>query len=240
MIPKTIHYCWFGRNKKPNKVLKCIQSWRRQCPNFEIIEWNEDNFDCHSNAYYEWCYQNKKWAFLSDLARLEIIEKFGGIYLDTDVELVRSLDSLLKYPAFLCFETQEYIATGLGFGACKNHPIIRKMIDEYAESKEIIHGGLNYIPANCPILNTKALVKCGLKQNGEMQTVENAIILPTDFFNPYDDPTGKLLLTDNTYGIHWYFKSALPKTKIVRSFVTRPFHRLFGKNCFEKIKYIIK
>lgn len=232
MIPKTIHYCWFGRNPKPKKVEKCIESWREQCPEYQIIEWNEDNFDCFSNFYYQWCLKNKKWAFLSDLARLEIVYQYGGIYLDTDVELVRSLDSLLDHSAFFCFETEEYVATGLGFGAEKRNEVIRKMIDEY----QAFEATADISPVGCPILNTRALQKLGLVRNGEMQYVGDAAVFPKEYFNPYDDSTGHLFKTENTYGIHWYFKSALPVTSVWRSMLTRPFHRLFGKNCFKWLK----
>lgn len=94
MIPKIIHYCWFGRNDKPKSVLKCIESWKRICPDYEIIEWNEDNFDVFQTPYLSFCYKEKKWPFLSDLVRLMIIYNYGGIYFDTDVELLKRPDEL--------------------------------------------------------------------------------------------------------------------------------------------------
>ena len=96
MLPKIIHYCWFGRNEKPKLAQKCIESWKKQCPDYKIIEWNEDNFDIDQHPYLRWCYNHKKWAFLSDFARLLILEEHGGIYLDTDVEIIKSVDPLLK------------------------------------------------------------------------------------------------------------------------------------------------
>ena len=117
MIPKKIHYCWFGRGEKPKLAKKCLKSWSKYCPDYEIVEWNEDNFDVEQYPYAKFCLQNKKWAFLSDFARLVIVHEHGGIYFDTDVELVRSPDSLLSYEAFYGFENDQNVATGLGFGA---------------------------------------------------------------------------------------------------------------------------
>lgn len=105
MIPKIIHYCWFGRAPLPDKAKKCIESWRKYCPNYTILEWNEDNFDIRQNGYTEMCCKEKKYAFLADYARLQIIENEGGFYFDVDVELVRSLDPLCSEHAFFAFET---------------------------------------------------------------------------------------------------------------------------------------
>ena len=109
MIPKKIHYCWFGRGEKPKLAKKCIESWKKYCPDYEIVEWNEDNFDINQNEYTKYCYNNKKFAFLSDYARLMVVYKEGGIYFDTDVEVVRSFDDLLNNKAFVGFETDEYV-----------------------------------------------------------------------------------------------------------------------------------
>ena len=99
MIPKKIHYCWFGRGEKSKKIKKCIESWRKYCPDYEIVEWNEDNFDVYQNAYTKYCYDNKKYAFLSDYARLLIVYFEGGIYYDTDVEVIKPINDLLKNKA---------------------------------------------------------------------------------------------------------------------------------------------
>lgn len=131
MIPKKIHYCWFGGKEKSKKTEQCIASWKKYCPDYEIIEWNESNFDIMQYDYLKWCHDNKKWAFLSDLARLLIIYQEGGIYYDTDVELIKKPDQLLKNEAFYGFENEQNIATGLGFGACMNHPSLLAMIRQY-------------------------------------------------------------------------------------------------------------
>lgn len=233
MIPKKIHYCWFGRGEKPKLAQKCIESWARHCPDYEIIEWNEDNFDVDVTTYTRFCYESKKWAFLSDYARLWVVEKYGGIYFDTDVEVIRSFDELLPCEAFYGFENEEYVATGLGFGAESHHPTIKAMLDEYEKLGEDF---VNMQTIGCPILNTKALIPFGLKLTGETQVVAGANILSKDYLNPYEDATGKLIKTDQTFSIHWYSKSALDAKTRFRSRLTRPFHRLFGVNCFEFIK----
>lgn len=234
MIPKKIHYCWFGRGEKPKLAQKCIASWKKFCPDYEIIEWNEDNFDMNENDYVRYCYENKKWAFLSDYVRLAVVCREGGIYFDTDVELVTQIDELLKYEAFYGFETERYVNTGEGFGAEAHHVTTQKMMDAYESL--VPRKGENFECIGCPILNTNALIALGLEPNGKNQTVAGAVILPQDYMNPYDDTTGRLTKTDNTFSIHWYSKSALSKSMIVRSKITRIFHRLFGVNCFDLIK----
>lgn len=235
MIPKKIHYCWFGGNEKPKTVEKCIASWRKYCPDYEIIEWNEENFDVQQNPYIKYCYDNKKWAFLSDLARLLVVCEHGGIYFDTDVELVRKPDFLLEYGAFYGFETPEYVATGLGFGAQAHHPTIESMIDEYSKLEADESGKFPTI--TCPNLNTQALLPFGLKKNGEKQLLlENALILPIEYMNPYDDPKGILNKTENTVSVHWYSKSWMSKKTILRSKLMKPFHRAFGNDCFRWLK----
>lgn len=132
MIPKIIHYCWFGRNSKPEIVQRCIESWKQYCPDYQIIEWNEDNFDVNGVEYSAAAYADKKWAFVSDYARLKVVFDYGGIYMDTDVLLHNSIDELLKYDCWLASDDIRYIATGLGFGACKGNRTIRYLLDGYA------------------------------------------------------------------------------------------------------------
>lgn len=231
MIPKKIHYCWFGKGEKTNLAKKCIESWKKICPDYEIIEWNEENFDVNLNPYTKMCYEQKKYAFLTDYLRLAIVFEQGGIYFDTDVEVVRSLDDLLYCGAFFGFETEKYINTGEGFGAEPGNIIVRQMLKEY---EYLLKGQEGTV--GCPILNTNALLKFGLKQNGQMQKIQDANIYPKDYFNPYDDPTGILTKTENTYSIHWYGKSWLDKKTVIRSNLMKPIHRIFGTNCFKWIK----
>ena len=227
MIPKKIHYCWFGRNPKPKLAEKCIASWEKYCPDYEIVEWNEDNFDIGMNAYTRSAYEQKKYAFLSDYARLLIIYEHGGIYFDTDVELLKPIDDLLENKSFIGFETADHVNTGLGFGAEKNSEIVKLMEEEY---RDLLDKEGSFV--GCPILNTNALVKAGIVLNGKEQDLDGNKVYPIEHFNPYDDPTGKLNITKNTYSIHWFAKSWMSKSTVLRSKLTRPLHRLFGTNFF--------
>lgn len=234
MIPKKIHYCWFGRGEKSKLAQKCIASWKKYCPDYEIIEWNEDNFDLDCNGYTRYCYDNEKWAFLSDFVRLIVVAEYGGIYFDTDVELLRCPDPLLQYEAFYGFENDSHVATGLGFGGEVGHPTILAMKAQYEAIQPNADG--SYPGIVCPALNTAALVPFGLRLDGTRQNIAGAEILPADWFNPYDDPTGRLNKTENTLSVHWYSKSWMSKGTILRSKLTKPFHRIFGTDCFHNIK----
>ncbi len=229
MIPKKIHYCWFGRGEKPKLAQKCIASWKKQMPDYEIIEWNEDNFDVNMNAYTKMCYESKKYAFLTDYVRLFVIHEHGGIYFDTDVEAIRSFDDLLSYPAFFGFEESQYINTGEGFGAEAGNSLVLQMMDEYTPLLDGKHGVIG-----CPRLNTDALLRSGLQLSGEKQILSDAVILPADYLNPFDNPTGIQTKTKNTYSIHWYGKSWLSWDVRIRSSLMRPVHRLLGKDLFHK------
>ena len=130
-IPKVIHYCWFGRGEKSELIQKCIASWKKYCPDWEIIEWNEDNFDVDFCPYAAKAYREKRYGFLSDVARLEIIYRYGGVYLDTDVELIHSLDELCGYTAWFGYGTDTQVNTGSGFGGEKGNLFIKKMLENY-------------------------------------------------------------------------------------------------------------
>lgn len=134
-IPKTIHYCWFGGNPKSEIIERCIASWKAYCPDYEIIEWNERNFDVNCIPYVADAYAAKKWAFVSDYARLYVVHEHGGIYLDTDVLLHNRIDDLLQYDCWFAQEDLLYISTGLGFGAQKGHPTLRAMMHTYENSE---------------------------------------------------------------------------------------------------------
>ena len=131
MIPKIIHYCWFGRGEKPASVMRCIASWRKHCPGFEIREWNEDNCDYLSIPFMAEAYQAKKYAFVSDVMRLIVLEQDGGVYFDTDVEVIKDISPLLKNEGFIGFENDQFVASGLVLASEAHRPVIQAMIDEY-------------------------------------------------------------------------------------------------------------
>lgn len=228
MIPKIIHYCWFGRGEKPELAKKCIASWRRFCPDFEIREWNEDNCDYLAMPFMAEAYAAKKYAFVSDVMRLIVLEQHGGVYFDTDVEVVRDISPLLDDEGFIGFENEQYVNSGQVVAAEAHHPVIQAMIEEY----KTLHftnadGSLNTV--GCPRLNTDVMERFGLVRNGQEQLVAGIHVYPADYFNPLDSVTGKLTKTENTYSIHWYSMSWLPKHKQMRARVGRIIRRLTKK-----------
>lgn len=229
MIPKKIHYCWFGKGEKPKLAKMCIASWKKFCPDYEIIEWNEDNFNVNTNGYTQMCYEQKKYAFLSDYVRLLVVYEHGGLYFDTDVEVIKPFDDLLKHRAFFGFENDHYVASGLGFGAEARDQSLNVMIHEYDDLLDGTHGVMG-----CPTLNTRALSRYGFEIDGSLQERGLVVLYPQDYFNPFDDNTGVLRKTSHTYSIHWYGKSWMGKGLIFRNKITRFFHRLFGTDFFHR------
>lgn len=237
MIPKVIHYCWFGGNKKGKSVLKCIESWKKYCPDYKIIEWNEDNFDISCIPFVEEAYDAKKWAFVTDYARLKIIYENGGIYLDTDVEIIRSFDELLSLEAFAGFEGERNVATGLGFGAEKGHRMINELMLDYHDRHFSAENCKELI---CPVINTEIFIKHGLKQDGTMQCINGVTVFPKDYFNPKDNQTYKLEVTENTYSIHHYDASWKNGNSAVKQKVFRLISVIIGKERFMKLKEKMK
>ena len=151
MIDKVIHYCWFGYNPKSDLINRCIESWKKYCPDYQIIEWNESNFDVNMFDYTRQAYKEKKYAFVSDVARLYVVYNYGGIYLDTDIELKDSLDNFLGYDGWFNWESNLFIATGLGFGAQKGNKLVKDMLEDYKDKKFYKkNGSIDLTP--CPIL----------------------------------------------------------------------------------------
>lgn len=216
MIPKKIHYCWFGRNPKPEILLRYIQSWKEKMPDYEIIEWNEDNYDVSKCQYMADAYKEKKWAFVSDYARIDVVYQNGGIYLDTDVEVVKSFDDLLNVDMFCGFESRdplmdkrrmrydESVNLGLGYGAVKGHRALKDILDLYATlSFYNKDGSLNLIA--CPHYQTEVLIKYGLVPNRKTQHFDGGIAYSPEYFCPQSNLTDAMLyLTSNTYSIHHF------------------------------------
>lgn len=208
VIPKVIHYCWFGRNPIPERYRKWMDSWRKFCPDYEIKEWNEDNYDVTKNAYMYEAYQSKKWGFVPDYARLDLIYTYGGIYLDTDVELVQNLDDLLYQPGFAGFESEKSVALGLGFGAVAKLEEIEELRNMY-NSLHFINsdGSLNLTPS--PVYQSDFLKKRGLRVNGEYQRVGNITVYPEKMFAGKSMYNRQTRLKPYTRSIHHYDASWL-------------------------------
>lgn len=183
MIPRIIHYCWFGGKEKPEVVKRCIASWKKYCPDWEIIEWNETNFDVSLVPYMKEAYEMQKWAFVSDVARLLIIYHRGGVYLDTDVELLDTLDSWMDKAAFFVFESNRNLASGLGFGAIEQHKAIKAMLDFYNGKHFVINGKAKMIP--CPANNTESFAGTykEFKRNGITQLIDDVLVLSTNDYS---------------------------------------------------------
>lgn len=206
MIPKVIHYCWFGGKELPDQLKKCKESWSRFCPDYLIIEWSENNYDIEKHVYTSQAYKHKKWGFIPDIARLEILYRYGGIYMDTDVELIRALDDLLYQPGFVGVEKWGVINIGGCCGVIPKHPVIRKIL-EYRLSIpfEYEDGSLNLESSG--YYESKPLLDCGFKPDNKIQIVEDMAIYSSDFFHPFDYMSRELCITENTYGIHHFMGS---------------------------------
>ena len=227
MIPKIIHYCWFGGKTLPNLAVRCKRSWEKFFSDYEIKEWNEQNFDINAHPYTKYCYERGLWAYLSDYVRLAVVEREGGIYFDTDVEVVQYPEKLLlNNSAYFGWETPEYINTGLGFAAEKHHVAVQTMLSMY--DGLVVNGKYMFEKMQgCPQLNTKALVKFGLQRDGTMQKICDAQILPIEYLCPYADATGILNKTNNTVSIHWFSKSPHGKIAAWKMKMTRPLRRCY-------------
>lgn len=197
---------------------KCISSWKKHCPGYEIVEWNEENYDIASAPLYvRQAYELKKWAFVSDYVRLQVVYENGGIYFDTDVELLKPIESLLQYRGFFGTEGGKWINTGLGFGSEKGLSVLLEAMDDYKSISFIKDSGeLDCL--SCPKRNTKAFLKYGLKCDNSKQILENGIlVLPNDYMNPVDFNTGDLHKTENTISIHWYTASWFSETHLMKA-----------------------
>ena len=237
-IPKKIHYCWFGKNPLPEYAKKCIASWKKFCPDYEIIEWNETNYNINKNQYMKEAYDAKKWGFVPDYARLDIIYEHGGIYLDTDVELVKPIESLLKHRLYMGVERPGIVALGLGFGAEKGHPLIYELRQQY-ETKSFIlsQGKLDLTPA--PTHQSIFLKKYGLNENDDLQElIHGCYIYPKEYFNPYNFDTGIIKCTENTFSIHHYAASWTTVANKINTFVYQFICRIFGKKLADLTKRV--
>ena len=248
MIPKVIHYCWFGGNPLPKLAKKCIKSWKKYCPDYKIIEWNESNLDIeNSPLYIRQAHEAKKYGFVPDYFRAKIIFEYGGIYLDTDVQIIKSLDSLLLNKAFFGFENLNNINLGHGFGGEKGLPVFKEIMDQYLDIKFINNDGTyNMLPS--PQINTKVFLNHGLKLNNQEQLLDEYIkIYPIDYFCPKSFRTGELHKTKNTYSIHhfdasWFSKDGKKWLKKDRKKIKnrKIIKAIIGERLFENLKKFFK
>lgn len=209
MIPKIIHYCWFGRNPLPELAEQCIASWRKFLPDYEIREWNEDNFDVNIIPYTAEAYALKKYAFVSDYARFWILYRYGGLYFDTDVEIIRPLDDIIVRGNFMGFETDPRgshagsVAPGLGLGVNPGLGLIKKMLDYY-EGKNFEFMEQTKDQLTVVHIATEILLQNGLQAVPGIQQVKQVLIYPREYFCPINVTTNRIRITNNTRTIHHY------------------------------------
>ncbi|MCR5204111.1 MAG: glycosyl transferase [Lachnospiraceae bacterium] len=237
MIPKIIHFCWFGKKKIPKDFRKYIKGWKKLCPDFEIKEWNESNFDLKRSRYASEAYRAGKWAFVSDYARFRILYDYGGIYLDTDVELVKPLDELLASCAkdgitgFMGIERPETgdIAPGLICAAEPHNPVMKELLLGY-KGRHFDLGNGEYDMTTVVEYTTGLMKKKGFGGNNLICDIEQFRIYPSEYFNPMDMNTGKITVTENTYSIHHYASSWVDGYSRLRGKV----YKIIRKNLGEK------
>ena len=199
MIPKTIHYCWFGRGKQNDLIQKCISTWKDELPEYKIILWNEDNFPVNKYPFAKQALHDKKWAFVSDVARLHALYYHGGIYMDTDVEVLKPLDQFLHHGFFSGYESERHVPTGI-MGAKKNNNYVKLLLDWY---NDYTYGRDFYEIANTRIITRITRLNCGLKVNGEQYQFSDCCYYPRDYFCPKLDGN-RWDITQNTCTIHHF------------------------------------
>jgi hypothetical protein len=238
MINKVIHYCWFGNNELSSEAKKCIESWKKYCPDYKIIEWNERNFNINICNYVRQAYQNKKWAFVSDYARFWIIYNYGGIYFDTDVELIKPLDNLINEDSFMGCEKIGQCAPGLGIGANKGNLLYKEVLDYYNSHDFVKPDGS--LDLTTVVVNTSTILKKhNWKPDNSIQTILGTKIYPPEYFNPMDYESGKINITENTYSIHHYASSWLSTSEKRIIQISRWCKNKFGEKKGDKIGKVI-
>lgn len=232
MIPKIVHYCWFGRGPLPKLAVRCIESWERFFPDYEIKEWNEDNFDVNSIPYTREAYEAGRYAFVSDYARFWVLYHYGGVYFDTDVEVIKPMGDIIERGPFMGVEVpareQESpkVAPGLGLGANPGLSLYKAVLDYYSSLSFYNPDGSQNLQTVVSHV-TGILEAYGLKPVNEIQQVEGIWIYTMDYFNPLDSLTGKLTITENTRSIHWYMNSWSGSSRFYM-WLSRMSHRVLG------------
>mgnify|MGYP003320684427 CR=1 FL=1 len=235
MIPKIIHYIWFGGKPLPKLAKKCIKSWKKYCPDYKIMRWDENNFDINMFQYTKEAYESKKWAFISDVVRLYVLVNYGGIYMDTDVEVIKPLDEFLRHKAFSGFEDSVHIPTGIM--ACeKGNPIFKELLGDYKGRAYILANGKTDTTTNVVTI-TNLCLKLGLEQNDNFQIINGFALYPHDWFCPKNCMTNQIELTENSHTIHHFAGSWLDK-KIIKRKKYYDFFVKIGARNPSKLAYV--
>jgi hypothetical protein len=216
-----------------------MRSWKKQLPDYQFIEWNEDNFDIESSLYVKQAYEARKFAFVSDVARLYALYQHGGIYLDTDVEVIKPLDLFLKHEAFSGFEDGTHLQSGT-MGARKGHPWIKELLEEYTSRSFLRPDGTGDTTTNTAMI-TKNGIRYGLKLDGTHQVLRNGVTFyPRTYFSPYDYIDGGNYITDESHTIHHFAQSWLPLHVRIRGDIKRIVGRYLGPRFVSRMRMMIK
>lgn len=257
MIPKVIHYCWFGRGEMPKLMKKCIKSWKKYCPDYQITEWNEDNFDICSTEWTKEAYEAKKYAFVADYVRLKVLFEHGGIYLDTDQELIKPLDPFLNHKAFLGFMQKSSVSMGV-VGAIPKHGLIEKLFSHYENRRFLTNGKEDKNPNTEWV--SEILLKEGFVQNNQYQVINyDTHIYPQTYFCPtscvsIEDVSGPDTVSIHHWAMTWRKKSEIKTFARVRRHQTKWYRalenarylpnkvarKILGDSRYEKVKKRIK
>lgn len=234
MIPKIIHYCWFGSNPLPKLAVNCIASWKKYLPDYEIIEWNETNFDIDEYIFTRQAYDNKKFAFVSDVCRLQVLKNYGGIYMDTDVEVLKPLDSFLHHVAFSGFENDDFVPTGI-MASVKDSIWINDLLTYYFNKPFVNSYGEFETTSNTSII-TDLMLQKGFVMNNKFQEIKDYVAFyPNDYFCPKSYKTGRIELTINSACIHHFAKSWIAPHKKWRNILKMEVMSLFGAEKVQKL-----
>lgn len=243
MIPKVIHYCWFGGNPLPKDAMKCIESWKKYLPDYEIRRWDESNFDVNIVPYTKEAFAAKKYAFVSDYARFWIIYNHGGLYFDTDVEVISSLEPIVAAGPFMGIEFRDadqiMVNPGLGFGAKAEMYAIKDLLVQY-EGRHFIADDGSFCYKNIVEITTEYLKGQGLSNVVGCQQCAELTIYPVDYFCPIDYKTRELKITEHTKTIHHFAESWVPKSTRFKNAVGRVLGRRFVEFLVRVKHFLIK
>lgn len=237
MIPKVIHYCWFGGNPLPDYAVRYINSWKEYFPGYDIKQWNESNYDVRKVQYTIEAYDAKKYAFVSDYARVDILYQYGGIYFDVDVEVIKPFGEILEDTGFIGTEVMGSIATGLGIGCKAGLGVVKEILDDYSKDNFLCNDEIHEYNLKTVVTRvTGIFVRKGFDVNSnKIQRIADFTIYPTDFFCPKNFATGKINITENTYSIHHYDASWVPSADAKVHKRRRKIFSLFGDTIFSRV-----
>ena len=238
-IPKIIHYCWFGGKDKPEVIKKYINSWKEKLRDYEIKEWNESNFDISSNIFVKQAYESGKYAFVSDYVRVYALYNYGGIYMDTDVEVKQPFsDEILGNDSFWGFEEKNYIATST-IGTKKGNKLIKRFLDSYDGKEFIKEDGEIDTLTNVAIVSN-IIEGIGIRLDGTYQKIDGmCTVYPQEYFSPYDYINCYSKESKNTYTIHHFYKSWLPYKEKIKEYIKKMISRILGGHRVAQVRRII-